>query len=258
MSALDLGLETTAPALLILALSVVLAAAFVRGYSGFGFPLLAVPALTLVLPPALVVPIMFLVEMAIAAVLLPSAWGTVDWRSLRWILPAALLCLPFGGLLLVLVPANWMALAIALLVLVFALLFWRGFALKRRPGAALSLGAGAASGLLGGAIAISGPPVILFYFSAPGTAAVSRASLIFYFAAIDVVGLAVVAWNGLVTEAALLWSALLVLPVCLGVWLGQRHFFQTDEATFRRIVLILLFLIGGIGAIKAGWQILGL
>lgn len=242
--------------LLSLALAVVLAAAFVRGYSGFGFPLLAVPALTLVLPPDQVVPIMFLVEMAIAALLLPSAWGAVDWRSLRWILPAALLCLPFGGFLLLVVPAAWMALAIAALVLAFALLFWRGYALKRQPGAPLSLAAGAASGLLGGAAAIPGPPVILFYFSSPGTAAVSRASLILYFAVIDVVGLAVMAWNGLVTEATLIWAALLVLPVCLCVWLGKKHFFATDEATFRRIVLILIFLIGGIGAAKALWQLL--
>jgi hypothetical protein len=244
------------PVLLSLALAVVAAAAFVRGYSGFGFPLIAVPALTLVLPPAVVVPVMFLVEAAIAAVLLPSAWGAVDWRSLRWILPAALVCLPFGGFLLLIVPANWMALAIGVLVLVFAVLFWRGYALKRRPGPALSVGAGAASGLLGGAAAISGPPVILFYFSSPGAAAVSRASLIVYFAAIDVVGLAVLAWNGLVTGTALLWAALLVLPVCLCVWLGKRHFFATDEATFRRIVLILIFLIGGLGAAKALWQIL--
>ena len=244
------------PLPLLLALTVVFAAAFVRGYSGFGFPLLAVPALTLVLPPAQVVPIMFLLEMAVAAVLLPSAWGAIDWRSLRWILPAALVCLPFGGFLLLVIPAAWMALFIAVLVLIFALLFWRGYALTRQPGPPLSLGAGAASGLLGGATAITGPPVILFYFSSPGTAAVSRASLILYFAVIDVVGLAFMAWNGLVTEMTAIWAALLVLPIVLCVWLGKRHFFATDEATFRRIVLILIFWIGGIGAAKALWQLL--
>ena len=98
--------------------------------------------------------------------------------------------------------------------------------------------------------------MILFYFSSPGTAAVSRASLILYFAVIDVVGLAFMAWNGLVTEMTAIWAALLVLPIVLCVWLGKRHFFATDEATFRRIVLILIFLIGGIGAAKALWQLL--
>lgn len=258
MSALAQSVEAAQPALLILALLVVLTAAFVRGYSGFGFPLLAVPALTLVMPPAQVVPIMFLLEMAVAAVLLPSAWSAVDWRSLRWLLPPALLFLPLGGYLLAVVPAAPMALAVSLLVLIFALLYWRGFALKARPGPPLAAGAGALSGLLGGAIAVSGPPVILLYFSSPGAAAVGRASLILYFAAIDAAGLGVVAWNGLVTEVVLLWSAVLVLPVSLCVWIGKRHFFATDEATFRKVVLCLIFLIGGIGLVKAGWQLLGI
>lgn len=258
MDAFGLSLEAMQPALLIFALLVVLIAAFVRGYSGFGFPLLAVPALTLVLPPAQVVPMMFLLDLALALVLLPSAWGAINWRSLRWLLPAALLTMPLGGYALVAIPAAPMALAVSVLVLVFAVLFWRGFALKRSPGVPLALGTGAASGLLGGAIAVSGPPVILFYFSSPGTAAVSRASLIFYFAALDVVGLAVVGWNGLITEVTLIWTAVLALPVVLCVWLGKRHFFATDEATFRRIVLILIFLIGSLGLIKAGWELLGL
>ncbi|MEX0923404.1 MAG: sulfite exporter TauE/SafE family protein [Rhodovibrionaceae bacterium] len=258
MNAFGLSLEAMQPALLILALFVVLIAGFVRGYSGFGFALLAVPALTLVLPPAQVVPIMFLLDLALAAVLLPSAWGAINWRSLRWLLPAALLTMPLGGYALVAIPAVPMALAVSVLVLVFAVLFWRGFALKRTPGPPLALGAGAASGLLGGAIAVSGPPVILFYFSSPGTAAASRASLIFYFGALDLAGLAVVGWNGLITEVTLLWAAVLVLPLSLCVWLGKRHFFATDEATFRKIVLALIFLTGGIGLIKSGWQLLGL
>ena len=43
---------------------VVLLAAVVRGYSGFGFALLTVPSLTVMLAPARIIPVLFLLELA--------------------------------------------------------------------------------------------------------------------------------------------------------------------------------------------------
>lgn len=52
------------PVLLVYGALCVFGAAIVRGYSGFGFSLLSITALSLVLPPAVVVPSMFLLEVA--------------------------------------------------------------------------------------------------------------------------------------------------------------------------------------------------
>ena len=58
----------------------------VRGFSGFGLALIAVPLLSLLLPPAEVVPIIFVLSIIVAAQLLPQVWRDVEWRSLTWLL----------------------------------------------------------------------------------------------------------------------------------------------------------------------------
>ena len=62
-------------------------AAIVRGYSGFGFSLLAITALSLALPPAEIVPSIFMLEVAASLHLLPGIWRedstTVSSRQKR-------------------------------------------------------------------------------------------------------------------------------------------------------------------------------
>lgn len=58
-------------------LACILGAAFVRGYSGFGFSLLAITALSLRLAPAEIVPSIFLMEIAASLHLLPSIWRDI-------------------------------------------------------------------------------------------------------------------------------------------------------------------------------------
>src|SRR5580704_8313794 len=65
-------------------------AAVVRGYGGFGFSLLAVTSLSLLLPPTEIVPSIFIMEVAASLHLLPSVWRDIHWR--------ALLCLAVGCL----------------------------------------------------------------------------------------------------------------------------------------------------------------
>ena len=51
-------------------------AAIVRGYSGFGFSLLAITSISLVLPPVQIVPSIFLMEVTASVHLLPQVCGS--------------------------------------------------------------------------------------------------------------------------------------------------------------------------------------
>ena len=64
------------------AITCIFLAAIVRGFSGFGFSLLAISALSLVYAPAEIVPSIFMLELAASLNLLPSIWKDVHWRSL--------------------------------------------------------------------------------------------------------------------------------------------------------------------------------
>ena len=76
------------PALLTVSIAAVLVflAAIVRGYSGFGFSLLAITSLSLIFPPAQVIPAIFMLEIAASLHMLPAIWRDVHWRSLSILL----------------------------------------------------------------------------------------------------------------------------------------------------------------------------
>ena len=238
------------------AVACIFGAAVVRGYSGFGFSLLGVSALSLLLPPAQIVPPIFILEVAASLHLLPGAWRDIHWRALLWLTVGCLVGTPFGVYALAHVPAAPMTLALAAFVLIATVLLARGYALQSVPGPGATFATGAASGLFNGGFGIGGPPVILFFFSSPAGVAVGRASMIAFFLLTDITALAWQGWNGLLSLTTL-WRALLFLPALVaGVWLGNRGFIHADPATFRRWVLRLLMLLAVVSGARALAQIL--
>jgi uncharacterized protein len=231
-------------------------AAVVRGYSGFGFSLLAVTSLSLLLPPTEIVPSIFIMEVAASLHLLPSVWRDIHWRALLWLVIGSLVGTPFGVYALAHVPAAPMTLALAVFVTIAAILLTRGYALKSLPGAPVTFTTGMASGLFNGSFGIGGPPVILFFFSSPAGVATGRASMIAFFLITDVTGLAWQGWTGLLNATAL-WHALLFLPALIGgIWLGNRGFVNADPVDFRRWVLRLLILLAVLSGGRALIQML--
>lgn len=228
--------------------------AIVRGYAGFGFSLLAIISLSLVLPPAAIVPTILMLEVAASLHLLPKIWREVHWSSVAWLLAGCILATPIGTHLLASVPAAPMKLALAIVVLIAAALLLRGFSLKKSPGAAATFGTGMASGVLNGSFGIGGPPVILFYFSTPAAASVSRASVIAYFLGTDVAGLGFLSLEGLVTWESAVRFVLFLPALLLGVAVGHRSFKGADPGVFRRWVLRIMMLLAVLSALRAGYD----
>lgn len=226
------------------ALAIVSLAAVVRGFSGFGFSLLAISALSLFYPPAEIFPPIFLMEIAASLHLLPSVWRDIHWRSLGPLLAGAAAGTPLGVWFLSTVPAPPMQAALGIFVLAAVTLMWRGYSFRGMPGPATTVGAGAAAGLANGAFGIGGPPVILFYFASPAGAAAGRASLIVFFLALDVIGLSFMAGMAdLVTRDSLMRAAMYLPMLLAGIWVGQHAFRRVNDAMFRRAVLGLLALL---------------
>lgn len=238
----------------ILALSsaAIFLAAIVRGFSGFGFSLLAITAISLILPVAQIVPSIFLLEIAASLNLIPGIWREIDWKSLRWLMLGYVVGLPFGAYVLINAPADPTQIVLGLFVIAISILMLRGFRLERTPGPTASTGTGVASGVLNGAFGIGGPPVVLFYFSTPGAAAIGRASVIFFFLFTDLLGVAYFATQGIVTQQSFVQFILWMPTLLIGIWIGARGFQRMNQEAFRRWVLIILMALAAIGIAKAG------
>ena len=241
---------------LIYAGAVVFIAAVVRGYSGFGFSMISTVSLTLVLSPAEVVPVVLLLEVIASGWLLPKVWRQVDWASLIPLSAGVVIGTPAGLLALASLPADPIRAAIALLVIGFVYLMWRGWHPARTPQTGAVVSVGVLSGILNGSTTMGGPPVILFYLSGPSGAAVSRASMIAYFLGTDLIAFTMAFFGGLITPRTGLLSAWALVPLIAGIYCGSRWFRQSREEHFQRRVLILLVLLAVAALVRAMWQMM--
>jgi uncharacterized membrane protein YfcA len=232
-------------------------AAIVRGFSGFGFSLLAITAISLVLPVRQIVPSIFLLEIAASINLIPGIWREIHWRSLAWLMAGYAVGLPFGAYALIHAPQAPAQIVLGVLVIGTAILMLRGFRLERTPGAPASSATGVASGVLNGAFGIGGPPVVLFYFSTPGAAAIGRASIIFFFLFTDLLGVGYFATQGLVTAQSFVQAALWLPALLIGVAIGAHGFRRMNQDAFRRWVLVILIALALLGIGKAALMLVG-
>jgi len=236
-----------------------LVAFVVRGLSGFGSSMIGIGALTLLLPPAQVVPAFLAIELLTTVNLLPSVWRQIEWRSLRWVIAGCTLATPLGLRLLAQLDPNPMRLVVSATLATIALAMLSGLASRltprATPGPLGALAVGAAAGVLNGAAGIGGPPAIVFYFATTG-AAVGRATLIAFFLFTDVYALAWAGGAGLLAGAA--WPLIVVaLPFSLlGIWLGSRGYQRLDEARLKRLVWALLAGLGTLGVAGAAWRMM--
>ena len=225
--------------LLILAAATVAAAGYVRGYGGFGFSMITVAAMSLVAAPSQVVPVVLL-EVCTSLFLLPGVWRQVNWPLLSMLLIGVAVGTPAGAWMLGNVSPATMKMAVAVIIFMLALLMRQGFMVKRRLRRPEMIAAGLTAGVLNDAAAIGGPPAILFFFSSPVGAAVSRSSLIAFFLMTDVLAVGVCIAAGLMTVNHVRHAMILAFPMVVGLFLGKRTFIGTPETVFRRRVMLYL------------------
>lgn len=241
---LPFGLSGGAAAWLALA---VLAAAFVRGYSGFGFAALVVSATSLVTSPLHAVPVVVVCDILMTVQQVPGIRAGIDWRRVGWLTLGTLPGVPLGVAVLSGIGTDAARAVIAGFVLLMCAGLWSGWSLPGRVGGAGHAGTGFLSGFANGA-GVGGLPVAVFLAAQPVAAATFRATLVAYFTLMDLWSLPVMARAGMIeadTGRAVLFAAPLMV---LGLWLGGRHFLKAEPASFRRFAILLL----------AGLSVLGL
>lgn len=245
----------TTPDLGVLGLSyvllVVLVAAVVRGYTGFGLSALVVSGASLVLEPAKIVPTVVLLEVAASIHMLPMVWKDIDWRTLGWVSLGMVMATPIGVHLLASLPVAPMRIIISVLVLVATFLIWRGYSYRGQPSKTMKTGTGMISGLMNGAAALGGLPVVIFLLSTVAGAAISRATLVAYLFCTGVVTTTISGTRGLVTNEVLVLAGLCLIPLFIGVTLGNLQFVRAPPESFRRFALLLLVVLSILGLIRA-------
>ena len=245
----QLGLAPSA--LLALAL-IVLGAAFVRGLTGFGFAILAVPLMGLVIPPADAVLLAIVLQTLIGPFGVAKSIGHIDRPLVAKVAAFAMIGTPLGLLALAGTPGDVARLIIASI----AVGCFGTFLVKRAPHPSKALShvaaTGFAAGLLNGFAAMPGPPVILYFVRSGVSPITARGSMILVFFAAGIAGSTTAAARGLLSTHILVMSLVAFPLMLVGNQLGSRFFGMVEERVWRGLVVALLC-VATIGALSKLW-----
>lgn len=221
-----------------------LLASLLRAFTGFGFALAAMPVLAVFVAPTeavvVIASLTVLTSMMSAHKFLPDA----PIPSLWPILLLSVAGTAMGAQLLQRMSAEQFQLWIGLGVIAAcaALTFYHPA--PRAPRWGVAAATGLMSGLMNGAFAIPGPPVIVLAMATQGEARRIRAMLLTYFMLAGAVALCVFALSGYVTFKSMCMFLLGMPAMLLGDQLGHRLFAKFGSRLFRRIALGLLYIVG--------------
>jgi uncharacterized protein len=226
------------------ALAVVISvlAGLVRGFSGFGSALVYVPLMSALYGPRIAAPSMAVIDVMTAVTFVSTVWRQAVWREVIPLAASALVAAQFGSLILKYADPIALRWFITVLVLAVVAVLASGWRYHGRPVLTVTLAVGALSGLLGSAVQMAGPPVIVYWLGSAGEAAIVRANFVTYFATLAT-GLGITySIKGLLSaEATAL--ALLIGPLQLiSQHVGTRLFHLASDRIYRLIAYGVILL----------------
>ena len=218
--------------------------AFTQSMTGFGSALVAMSILPSLLGLPVAAPIV-----AATGLVLESMLSLRYRQSLRvdavWrVLAASLIAVPFGVLLLRHIDERAALFVLGLLLVIYSLYALIGFRLPNLAHPTWAWITGLLSGLLGGAYNTSGPPIVVYGNCRGWDAAQFKSNLSSFFVINSLFVTASHFFSGNFT-ADVTRTILLCLPATvLGFILGQYMDRWLDPRRFRKIVLVLLIILG--------------
>ena len=229
---------------------IIFTASIVRGFNGFGFSAISVSGLSFILPPIEIVPIILLLEVFVSIFMIPYIWNKIDWKFVIQILIGIIIGSPIGLLLLKYLSPQITHLIICLVVIFFSLLLMRGYVNLKINNLFSKIATGIISGVVNGFSTLGGLPVALFLLLTSIQPAVIRGSLAALFFLTDIYAFTLSFFSGIIDMITIyrVLSIILVLP--FGIYIGDKFFVKTKEATYRKAVFYFLILISLIGILR--------
>lgn len=213
---------------------IVLLGSFLQASIGFGLGMLAGPVMALIEPSLVPAGVMLLATgVTLSIVLLDRS--ELDLRGTGWALLGRVPGVIAGAALVAVLPTRILNLVLAGVVLLGVFVSIRGFAPE--PTRLAVVTAGAASGLMGTATSIGGPPMAMVWQSKAGAAL--RGTMGAFFLVGSIMSLAALAAAGQVTSEIVSHTALLLPVTAIGVLLSRFFARKLDVKRTKAIVTVV-------------------
>jgi len=242
-------LELT-PLQIVLSISIIFIAYTIKGLSGFGSGLIAIPLLAFIFPLTFIVPVLGLLSYSGTIMQSFHYRKQVVWRDMLPIIPFSILGIVIALWLLVNVDANLLVMALGVFVLLYAI-----YSLLPLPvpagGRQWAIVAGCGGGMVGALFGTGGPFYVVYLKMRRLNKDQFRATIAMIFLVDGGARMSAYALNGLFTSQVL-WLVLTLLPVLfVGMYAGHHLHIKIDQQRFNQVISLLLMLSGIMLIIKS-------
>jgi len=230
------------PDIYLAAFFILLIAYFIRGITGFGSGLIAIPLLAHFLPLTFVVPMMLALDFIASIVLSRHTRLQVRWDEIRVLIPTSLVGMLIGALLLVNLPRAPLLVGLGLFVIFFGLRYLFNVHSENTISRWWSLPTGLSGGLIGAMFGTGGPPYVVYLNHRLHDKTQLRGTLSGLFMLEGALRMITFLFMGLLLQPDMLISLLLSLPLMgLGLYLGNHvHLGITRRQQLGLIGILLL------------------
>jgi uncharacterized membrane protein YfcA len=223
---------------------IVLVGAFVQGFLGFGFAVVAMAGLTLSRDLLHAAGVVNLTGILVAGSVLMALRRDVLWRPALRIIPGLLVGVVLGVLALASLDRDFMVRALGATIIAISLWNLRTPSLQKGEAPMRDGVTGLVGGLLGGAFNTGGPAIVAHLYRRPEPPAALKATNQLIFLTMGLCRLPTATAQGQMTpsiwtEAAIV-SPFVLAGLLIGIWLGRR----VSPAQFRRASWLALGAMG--------------
>lgn len=222
---------------------IIFAASFTQGFSGFGFALVSIPLMSLVIDIKYAIPLGALCGLVVNIVLAFQLKKHIKYFELKNIIWGSVIGIPIGVFVLSAADQNLLKMILGIFVLVFVLITVTGFIKPRDFNNNWGYLAGLFSGLFGGAFNTNGPPVLIYFYLKGWDKLKFKGQITGFFIITSSV-IVVSHFAAGLTTSEIFYDFLYLLPVILlGIFLGTKLFSKISSEIFNRIVMLFLFMV---------------
>lgn len=240
-----MGLEQIAAGPVAAAASILLAAYFIRGITGFGSGLISVPLLALFMPLQFVVPLILLLDFTASIMIGGFTFKRVKWGEISVLMPFSVLGVALGTSLLLSLPREPMLMALAGFVLVFGLRSLFSIQGEKPISRGWAVPAALTGGMVGALFGTGGPPYVIYLSHRIHDKSDQRATFSVLFFAEGLMRIISFLVAGLLMTRDVWLAYFAALPLMLGaLYLGGRVHVGLSASQMTRLVGVLLLLSG--------------
>lgn len=233
--------------LLSLCLAIGMLGGIVKGLVGFAMPMILVSGLGSIIAP----------ELALAGLILP-AFATNGIQALRQgpraalqavkqfrvFLLAGLVMMIASSQMVAVLPVDVLLLAIGGPITLFSVMQLAGWQPQLLPTRRVEIAVGGFAGVIGGMSGVWGPPTVA-YLTALGTEKRDQLRVQGVIYGLGAAALMLAHFgSGILNAQTVQFSALMIVPAVLGMWIGGKLHDRIDQRAFRRATLLVLLVAG--------------